>query len=245
MLALLIIIIVLFIIALLRFGVDVEYSSEGVTVKILAGPFSLTVFPQKEDTPEQAEKKAHKKALKKSKKEAKKIKAKEKPPFKMPGGIKGFLDMIPPIKNMMRRVKRRIRINNLTIYYTVAGSDASKTAMTYGAVNAALGTLSPLLDDHFRVKHRDFRTSVDFISAEQKIYVNAAISLAVWESVYIAFALFPILKIFLRRNPAKKDAAKKTKKDASKNASKDVKDSDDVNIIDGKEDVENGKTSNQ
>jgi len=241
MLALLIVILALLIIALLRFGIWVEYSSEGVIAKVYVGPIYVTIYPEKEDTPEQAEKKEQKKALKKAKKEAKKEKDKDKPPFKMPGGLKGFLALIPPIKNMLGRIKRRILIKELTIHFVAAGSDAYKTAMTYGAANAALGTLSPLLDKHFRIKHRDFSTDVDFISTEQKIYVNAAISLAVWEAVYIVLALFPIVKIFLKRNPK---GAKGAVEDAVVDKDKKEDTNNDNAIIDGKEDSENGKTSN-
>ncbi|MCL2365691.1 MAG: DUF2953 domain-containing protein [Oscillospiraceae bacterium] len=224
MLTLFIIIAILLIIALLRFGVHVEYSSEGVVVKIFAGIFSFRVYPQKEDTPEQAQKNARKKA----KKEAASQKKKDKPPFKMPGGLKGFLDLIPPLRNMLRRVKRRILIKELTVYCTFAGTDASQTAITYGMANAVMGTLAPVLDHHFRIRHRDFQTGVDFTSSERKIYVSAAISLAVWESIYIIVALLPMLRIFFKRDKTQKDTIKQTVN----------------NEHAGKDDIKNGKASN-
>jgi len=217
-----IVILAILIIALLRFGVAVEYSAEGTAVSILAGPFTIKVYPTKEK-PGDAEKKAKKEAKKKEQKKRKKEKAKDKPPIKMPGGLKSFLDMVPPLKNMLGRVKRRLLIKRLTVYLTVAGTDASQTAITYGAANAAFGLITPLLDNHFRVKKRDFRVNADFMESEQKIYVNAAISLAVWETFYIIFALLPVLKIFLKRRPAAKEKDKPKK--------------------DGKEVKENGKTS--
>jgi len=208
MIALGIIIAVLVLIALLRFGVSVEYSSEGVIAFVHVGPFSIKAYPvEKDSDPDKESKKERKKAEKKAKKE-KKTKEKEKPPFKMPGGIRGFLDMIPPLISMLERIKRRLLIKNLTVHLTAAGEDASKTAMTYGGANAAFGILTPLLENNFRVKHCDFQVNFDFMETEQKIYVNAALSLAVWEAFYIVFALFPILKIFLKRRPAEKDLKK-------------------------------------
>jgi len=222
MIALGIVIAVLLLIALLRFGVSVEYSSEGVTAFIHAGPFGMKIYPVEKD-PDKEIIKERKKAEKKAKKEEK---TKDKPPFKVPGGLRSFLDMIPPLVNMLGRIKRRLLIKNLTVRLTAAGEDASKTAMTYGAASVAFGMLTPLLENNFRVKHRDFQVNVDFLETEQKIYVNAAFSLAVWESLYIVFALFPILKIFFKRRPTEKDSKKELKKD-------------------GKEEKENGKTSNQ
>ena len=81
----------------------------------------------------------------------------------------------------------------MSIYYTVAGDDPSKTALTFGASNAVLSVVIPVLDDCFRIKRRDIQALFDFIDTQQKIYINAAISLAVWEAVYIVFAVIPAL----------------------------------------------------
>jgi len=189
-----IILLFFFLIALLRFGVNVEYSHESIRLKLLVGPFSINAYPVKEK-PGDKEKKEKKKAKKKEKDE------KEKPPFKMPGGLKGFLEMIAPVKNMLRRLKRRILVKKIIIHLTLAGTDASKTAMMYGGANVVFGLITPILENNFRVKKRDFTTNVDFLNTEQKIYLNMTISLAVWESMYIVFALFPILKILLKRQP--------------------------------------------
>jgi len=206
-----IVIAVLIIIALLRFGVRVEYSAEGVLIKLIAGPFSIKVYPTEQDE-EKEERKRKKKAEKKALKQAKK---KDKPVKKKPGmGVRDFLDMIPYLGNMLSRIKRRLLISELTIHFTAAGEDAAKIAMTYGMANAVIGELTPILENNFRIRRRDIQFNTDFISQEQTLYVNAAISLAVWEALYIVFALFPVLKIVFRR-----------KKDGT----------------DGKEENENGK----
>ncbi|MCL2392199.1 MAG: DUF2953 domain-containing protein [Oscillospiraceae bacterium] len=203
MIALAIVIAALLLIALLRFGVFLEYGSEGVIVKLLVGPLVLKVFPSKEK-PDEKERKARKKA----KKELKKEKDKDKQKKQLPGGLQTFLDMIPPLINMLSRIKRRLLINNLTVHFVVAGTDASKTAMTYGVVNAALGSLASFLDNNFRVKHRDFHVDVDFLSEQQTVYARASFSLAVWESLYIVFALFPIIKIFFKPQKTPKAATR-------------------------------------
>jgi len=198
-----IVIFVLIVIALLRFGVRVEYSADGVIVQLIAGPLSPKVYPVEKDS-ERDEKRAKKKAAKKAKMEAKE---KDKPPKDKPGmSLNDFMDMLPFAFNMLGRLRRRLLISRLTLHFKVAGDDASKIAMTYGAANAAMGELIPILENSFRIKRRDIRFETDFISDGQTIYANVAFSLAVWESMYIVAALFPILKILLRRKPAKKDA---------------------------------------
>ncbi|MCL2201607.1 MAG: DUF2953 domain-containing protein [Oscillospiraceae bacterium] len=222
MIALAIVIAALLIIALLRFGVRVEYSSEGILGEIRIGPFSIKVYPMEKD-PDKEEKKALKKAEKKAKKDAA---AKDKPPKKMGLGLRDFMDMIAPVLKMLGRVRRRLLIKELTLHMTVAGDDASKIAMTYGAANAAIGELTPLLENNFRIKKRDIAFHPDFISEEQTIYANVIFSMAVWESLYIVFALFPIIKILFRRRPVKKGENKDENKD-------------------GKGDKVNGKAPNQ
>ena len=186
MTALAIIIAILVLIALLRLGVSAEYGADGFAVSATAGPFSVPLFPRKEKPG-----KAGKKALKKAK--AKKKKKKEKPKKERPGGLDAFLAMVPPIKKALSRVKRRLLIKKLTIHYTAAGDDPAMAALYSGAANAAFGALAPILDNNLRIKSRDMRARADFISGEQAIYVNAAISMAVWEAVYIAFAMLPLL----------------------------------------------------
>ena len=182
---------------LLRFGVSAEYGADGFTVSATAGPFRILLYPRKEK-PGAAEKKARRKARKAEKAGGKK---KEKPKTKMPGGLQTYLDMLPPVKDMLGRIRRRLLIKKLTVHYTAAGSDAATTALTFGGANAAFGALAPLLENSFRVKRRDFRAAADFTGTEQKIYVHAAISLAVWELFYIVFALLPIVMSLLRQKP--------------------------------------------
>ena len=187
-------IIILFL--LLRFGVSAEYGADGFTVSAKAGPLMILLYPRKEK-PGAAEKKA----LRKARKAEKTGEIKEKPKTKMPGGLQTYLDMLPPVKDMLGRIRRRLLIKKLTIHYTAAGSDAATTALTFGGANAVFGALAPLLENSFRVKRRDFRAAADFTGTEQKIYLHAAISIAVWELFYVVFALYPIIAGFLKPKP--------------------------------------------
>jgi len=185
MIAIAIVIAILVLLALLRLGVSVEYSEDGLTVILRAGPLRLRAYPRFEK-PEKARKKAARRA-KKVKKE------KKKPEKKRPGGLEGFLEILRVAKTMLGRLRRRLLIKHLTIHFTAASEDPSKTALMFGGANAVIGAIMPALEHNFRIRRRDLRTSADFNASAPGIYVYAAISLAVWEAAYIAAALLPLL----------------------------------------------------
>jgi hypothetical protein len=184
MLALAITLSVIIIIALLRFGVIVEYSDGGVRLWAKAGFIKYELLRDDQ-----------KKKLKKPKKERD---LKEM----MPGSFSEFMDMLKTVLKALGRLKRRLLIKQLTLYYTTAGEDPSTIALTYGAANAAIGLIVPMIRNNFRVRRLDLRTFVNFCSAEQRIYAKCTISIAVWEVFYILFALWPLVtSMFKRKAP--------------------------------------------
>ena len=200
MLALAITISLLILLALLRFGVIVEYSEEGFLLWAKAGFLKFQLMDK--------DKKKQPKKEKKEKKKKTAINIK-------PGSLSMFMDMLRAVVNALSRLKRRLLIKKLILYYTSAGDDPSKTAILFGAANAIFGTITPIIERNFRIRQRDLRASVDFNAKEQTIYVKASISIAVWEVFYIIFALFPIITVLLKNRP-------KDKRDIS--YSKDTKD---------------------
>ena len=179
---------VIILLALLRFGVSVEYGADGFFAWARVGLFSFRVYPQKVTPKKTEKKKAIKKEKKRKKKEKKAVEGK-------PGGYKQFTDMLQAAKGTLRRLRRRLLIKKLTIHFVSANEDPSKAAMMFGAANAAYGAVVPILESAFKIKRRDLRASVDFGTTKPKIYVRAIISLAVWEAIYIAFALLPMLSV--------------------------------------------------
>jgi len=201
---------ILTMLALLRFGVSVEYGADGLTVAASAGLLRLLLFPRKEKPGEaerkagrrarkaakKAEKTARKKARKRGKKEAKKgarRKAGKGTEEEKPGALETVLEQLPAIKATLGRLRRRLLIKRLVIYYTAAGDDPSKAAVAFGTANVAIGVIVPALESCFRIRRRDFRVVADFTAMKQGIYINAAISLAVWEAVYVFLAILPAL----------------------------------------------------
>jgi len=196
MLALGIILAVLLLIALLRFGIIVIYDDEGFRLWAKVGFVKISVLDDNKD------KKPKKK--KKKKEKEKKFNPKEM----MPGGLSEFLDMLRAVKNALSRLKRRLLIKRLRLYYMSAGENPANTAIQYGAANAVFETIIPILENNFRIRKSDLRATVDFNSTKQKIYAEIAVSIAVWEVFYIVFALFPILTAAFKRKPDSKTGSK-------------------------------------
>jgi len=184
MAAILIIIAIILIIALLRFGIVFEYSDTGIKAWVRIGFLSLIIYPEKEHR------------LHKIRKVRKKVRHKIKP-----GGLNELLETIPPVKEMLSRFRRKLLIKRLEVYYTVAFDDPYKTAMTYGSANAATSVIMPMLEEKFKIKKKDIQISADFESVEQKIYLNLAISIAIWEAIYVIIALLPVLKASVPERP--------------------------------------------
>ena len=172
---------VLLLIALLRVGVIIEYSSEGLKIWSKFAFIKLRVHDSKDKKPK--------------KKKKKKVKDKDKKSSLKPGSLREFLEMLKIIKNMLGRLKRKLLIKTLIIHYTSASDNPAKTALQFGAASAVFGTVLPILERHFRIKKRELNAWADFNANEPGIYAKLTISIAIWESLYVLFALLPIFSI--------------------------------------------------
>lgn len=184
------------ILALLRVGAVAEFSEDGLIVKARVGPFALTVYSS--EGPVKTKKKE--KPKKKAKQKVKVDKKKEEEPVK-PGLVQILKSQLPAIGRTLSRFKRRLLINELTIFYLSAGEDAAQTAMIFGAVSAGYGFVISFLENNFRIRKRDLRTAVDFQRQEPYIYIKAHFSLAIWEIVYIAIGLLKIILLISNKKP--------------------------------------------
>lgn len=186
MLALVIVLAVLLTLALLRVGVIAEYSADGLSVAAKLGPIKIRIIPSA------------------PRKKAERKKKKEKPPKdekKKPGKLSDFTEMLPSIKSALSKLRRKLLIRDITVHFIAASDNPASAALTFGAASAVFGMITPLLESHFRVKKRDFRTAADFGAAEPYIYVRAALSLAIWEIVYIASGLLVSMLKSAARKP--------------------------------------------
>ena len=188
---------ILIAIALLRVGVTAEYSDIGATVTGRVGFLKLKLYPA-----------AKKKRTKKTKSERKERKAEKKKKDeqesggKKPGSALDFKLIFGEVTKVLGKIKRRLLIKDLTVFYVQAGGDPFKMATTHGLALSALGLTQAALESFFRIKRYHFRTAVDFTAEDARIYVKATLSIAVWELISIGVAG---LKLVLRAK--KKPAA--------------------------------------
>jgi len=198
--ALIIVIAVILLIALLRFGVSVRYSDGGLALTVNAGPVRLRIYPPRKKA-EKSRKKPSRASVEKKPRRKAKRKAKGQETEK-PGKFEAFSEILSAGLNVLNRLRKRLLIKRLTIHYVFAGDDPMKTALWYGRSTSAVSAVMPALERNFRIRRSDIRTSADFGIDKPLIYADAAISLALWESLYILLAALPVLRTVRRMSAA-------------------------------------------
>lgn len=208
MIVLLVIVLLLVLLCITPVGAKVFYSAEGPKVYVKAGPVSILVFPRpkKEKTPKQlekeekkaaekAEKKAQKAAENKKKREEKKEKAAaekaagvKKPKEPIGGKIEFFKELLGVGLSALGCIKRKLIMKDLVLYLTVGGQgeDAAKAALLYGRAWAAVGALTPVLENTFHIKNRDIQVGIDFLNPDNVVYAEASILFRIGDLLWIA-----------------------------------------------------------
>lgn len=187
MLALYIILALLVIIAiilLLRAGILLVYGEEGFFADVKIGPYKFRAFPREE-----------KEEKKKEKKPYKKTEPTEKPVKERGGSLKTFQLYWPSVTETLGRLRRKLTVDELTLYVAAGGSDPANIALAYGGVNAAMGMMIPVLEQSLDIKKRDFETSFSFELREPYIFARLKATAAVWELIYIGL---PLLSLYLK-----------------------------------------------
>lgn len=177
------ILLALFLIGLIRAGVEAEYSQDGFSLRLHGGPFRFVIFPRKKADTQKAPREKKKKQKKKSEPEGEQ----DKPPKKIGGTIDLVLQALPVLKDFLSRFFHKLLIKDLTVYFGSGGEDPYKAAMNFGYVSAAAGMILPVLENNFRVKKRDIRTNISFDADKPYIYLHVWLSIALWEVLYAAW----------------------------------------------------------
>lgn len=196
---LLIILAAIWLLLQIRLGGNVRYGADGIFVDLLLGPFRYRVMPARK------EKEPKPKREKKSKQE----KAAGKPegaPEEKPGTLSRLMKLLPVVTEFLGALKRRIRIDELFLSVVWGGcEDAAAAAIGYGRANAAIGMIWPVLDHNFKVKRSSFHIDVDYSAAEPAVKAEAAVTLTVWQLLYLAvrYGLKALLNWTRSGKPAK------------------------------------------
>lgn len=140
-------------------GVYAVYDG-ALTVRLLIGPFRLTLYPPKA-------KEEGKPPSKKRKNEEEPKKAKEKKPFPRPNReqIRYSLQVLPPLlKKTVGRTRRRILLAPLRVLVVFGGEDPADVAELYGKAQAVLSTVYPVLKRLVRVREDAVNLYTDYDS---------------------------------------------------------------------------------
>ena len=183
---------------LLRLRVSVEYGEGGVHVILFLGRVPILKLPgEKKSSPD-------KKDNKKKKKKRKKREKKETEGKKRGGSVPGFRSLLRIITDVLGKLKRRLIVDELTLWYQSGSDDPAAAALGYGRANAAAAALLEPLTALFHIRKTDIRTAVDFMETKPRVYARLIIALPVGVLVWIGLRG---LRLYLRarRAGARKD----------------------------------------
>lgn len=207
----LIVLLVLWLIGCIRLKGFVEYSEEGILAQLRVLWFKITLFPAKprQEKPEKPKKPKKPKRPKEPKKPTEKPKD-ERPLTEKLGGLWSlFRDAVPMVCQAAGKLLHKLRIEELTLHLTWAAEDPADAALGYGAGEAALGTVWPLLDRTFDIRKRDVGVAVDFTRTAPIIYARAILSFTIGQLVSLGVIYgFKALALFLRHRPKRKKPAR-------------------------------------
>lgn len=209
---------ILLLLAVLPLGVRVRYNSDGILVKIIAGPVKITVFP----LPRKKKKEKKKKEPKQSGEITEEEKNLPKPPQppkvpkeKKPRGEKGgsLLDFLPLVKTALYFLgdfRRKLRLDNLYLRLILAGNDPCDLAVNYGRAWAAVGNLMPQIEKWFVIKKRDIEVECDFEASETLViaHLDLTITLGRLLAAVLKFAVRALIE-FLKLKKKRKGGAVK------------------------------------
>lgn len=192
-----VILLLFFLISLVRVGGDLVFGEAGFFLKLRLGRFHFALYPMK----------PKKEKPKKEKQRKFKPKPKAAPPKPGPKVNTWALlrEMLPVATEAAGHFKNKVRIDRLNMDLTVAAGDPATAAVAYGAANAFIGMMIPVLENNFKMKGRNLRTRVDFNRTSPAVELATAFSLTIGQGVALSsYFCVRALKAYMSRNNAQK-----------------------------------------
>ena len=164
-------------------GVDARYNAEGVFLAAKLGPIHLQLLPQKPK---------------------KKKKQQKQPNPILSGGVDEILQLLDIVLDTLGDLRRKLRVNELTLYVRIGGSDdPAKAAMGYGRAWAAIGAITPSLERLFVIKKRDIRPALDYTISNTQVDAHLVTTITIGRPLALALrAGIRFLKILNERKKA-------------------------------------------
>jgi hypothetical protein len=124
----------------------------------------------------------------------------DRPPEERKTPLGGYLslamELAPEVLSLVGTAVKRLRVEELTLHYTIAGRwDAAGAAVQYGSVYATGGVLYPLLEQGLDVRRCSVGAEIDFQEENPRVYVCLNLSYQVWEALLLGIKA---LKIYLK-----------------------------------------------
>ena len=201
---------ILLLLAILPVGVRLRYNSEGVLVKLIAGPVKIVLFPRpkkekkdKKNTKKKDQKAVEEECLPKPPQPPKKKKDKKSKEEKG-GSLTDFLPLVQIALDFLGDFRRKLRLNDLYLRLILAANDPCDLAVNYGRAWAAVGNLMPQLEKWFVIKKRDVEVECDFEASQTLIIARLDLTVTVGRLLAAAArfavrALIEYLKIKKKR----------------------------------------------
>ena len=170
---------------LLRLRLTGEYGEAGASLTVALGAVPVFRLPRPKGA--QRDKKEKKPKPKKKNKEEEKEKTKG-------GSIPGFRQLMPIISDALGKLKRRLSIDEMTLWYQSAGEDPAAAALAFGGASAAAGALARPMQEMFRIKDLDIRTAVSFTETKPTVIARIRMSISLGALIWIGLRAFVKLR---------------------------------------------------
>ena len=208
---------ILLLLAVLPLGVRVRYNSEGILVKVIAGPVKITVYPlpgkkkkdKKKKKPQKTAAAAQEEDLPKPPQPPKEKKKKAEKTEKG-GSLLDFLPLVQAALDFLGDFRRKLRLNNLYLRLIMAADDPCDLAVNYGRAWASVGNLLPQLEKWFVIKKRDIEVECDFEASKTLViaHLDLTVTLGRLLAAVIKFAVRALIEYLKIRKKRKGGAVK-------------------------------------
>ena len=96
----------------------------------------------------------------------------------------GILQLLDIVLDTLGALRRKLRVNELTLYVHIGGSDdPAKAAMGYGRAWAAIGAITPSLERLFVIKKRDIRPALDYTISNTQVDAHLVTTITIGRSL--------------------------------------------------------------
>ena len=164
---------VVILLAILPLGVRIRYNSDGMLVKVIAGPLKITVFPLPKKQKKEKRKKSSPKQVEQQEEEnlpqppqPPKKKKEKKPKEEKGGSLTDFLPFVKLALDFLNDFRKKLRIDHLELKLILAADDPCDLAVNYGRTWAAVGNLMTALDRVLVIGKRNIEVECDFTASQ-------------------------------------------------------------------------------